>query len=295
MVQIKADLGSENMNQQTPQRKGEMVSEAGLPTFFIVGAMRSGTTSLHSYLRSHPDIYLHLKEPHFFDGKFERGLEWYRTLFAEASAAEAVGESTPTYMYSDLALGRMREVVPNARLVAMLRNPVERAYSHYWMNRAREKESRTFEEAVQAEIDAGPETTTHYIDFGLYKRHLDRVCSFFDRSALHVELMEDLQGEPGATYERVCRFLEVDPLFRPPNLGQPVNSFVTFRSVAGRRMAKRLPRPLKKVVGRLNAQKGAYPAMSNEMRSTLGDYFSEPNRELEAFLGRSTADVWRVA
>lgn len=283
-----------NVNQQTEHREGEAASHAGLPTFFIIGAMRCGTTSLHSYLRSHPDIYLRFKEPHFFDGRFERGLDWYRSLFAEAADAKAVGESTPTYMYSDLALQRMHQVVPNARLVAMLRNPVERAYSHYWMNRAREKENRSFEEAVRDEIDVESETPTHYLEFGLYKRRLDHVHSIFGRDALHVELTEDMKRDPAETYERICRFLDVDPLFRPPNLGQPVNSFLTFRSVAGRRMAKRLPRPLKKVVGKLNAQKGAYPPMSNEMRSTLTDYFSEPNRELEAFLERSIADAWPV-
>jgi hypothetical protein len=279
------------MNSQ-PQREIDAATEARLPTFFVIGAMRSGTTSLHSYLRSHPDIYLHLKEPHFFDGKFERGLDWYRNLFAEAADAKAVGESTPTYMYSDLALTRMREIVPEARLVAMLRNPVERAYSHYWMNRARDKENRSFETAVSTEIEGGAETGTHYVDFGLYKQHLERVSSIFDRSALHVELLEDMQREPAAVYERICGFLGVDSSFLPTNLGQPVNSFVTFRSVAGRRVAKRLPKPLKKVVGRLNAQKRTYPPMIDDDRALLDDYFSGPNRELGAWLGRNLDGVW---
>lgn len=269
--------------------------QSGLPNFFIIGGMRSGTTSLHAYLRDHPGVFVQRKEPRFFDGYYERGLDWYKDLFTGAGPTQTIGEGTPTYMYSDLALRRIREVVPNALLIAMLRDPVERAYSHYWMNRAREKETRTFEEAVDAEVKAGPSATTHYVDFGLHIKHLTRVCSIFDRSALHVELLEDMKNEPLLTYERVCAFLNVDSSYRPVNLGQPVNSFVTFRSVAGRRLAKSLPKRVRNVVGKLNVKKQSYPPMSDEARSFLNEYFAQPNRALAEWLGRPLTDVWSSA
>src|SRR5437764_7156012 len=108
-----------------------------LPNFFIIGAMRSGTTSLTRYLNAHPDVFVAPgKELHFFDQRFDRGLDWYRDCFERAAGQRAIGEATQSYMYDAEAMTRLAVTVPKARLLAILRNPVDRAWSHYWLNRA---------------------------------------------------------------------------------------------------------------------------------------------------------------
>ncbi|MGH2777937.1 MAG: sulfotransferase family protein [Actinomycetota bacterium] len=268
-----------------------------LPTFLIIGSLRCGTTAMYSYLREHPEVFVNRKEPHFFDLNFEHGLDWYRSLFEGSDGFRAVGEGTPMYMYVDRALTRIAEVLPHVRLLMMLRDPVDRAYSHYWMERTREREERSFDVAVRAEIGSGSGEVegTPYLGFGRYAEHLGRVCSVFDRSALHVEILEDMERDPGSTYARVCRFLGIDDAHRPDNLGKQVNAFLTFRWVGGRRLAKKLPGRLRRTVGKLNAKSESYPPMSVDTRALLEDYFTEPNRRTAAWLGRDLSELWPSA
>src|SRR5947208_14127778 len=102
-----------------------------LPDFLIVGAMKAGTTSLAAWLRAHPDVFMPpQKEIHFFDAQWERGVPWYADQFAGAPEGALVGEATPAYMVTTAFLDRMASVVPNARLLVVLREPVARAWSH---------------------------------------------------------------------------------------------------------------------------------------------------------------------
>ena len=133
-----------------------------LPTYLIAGTVRSGTTSLHRALRRHPEVFAPgEKELHFFDRQFDRGVGWYESLFADAPGTGPVGEATPNYVYDDHAVERMAGVVPDARVVVLLRDPVERAYSQYWMQRSAHHETLDFADAVAAEPDRltspGPE------------------------------------------------------------------------------------------------------------------------------------------
>ena len=108
-----------------------------LPNFVIIGAQKSGTTSLSYYLQEHPEIYVYPKEIHFFDdrdGTYEHGLEFYSGFFAESQGAKAIGECTPCYIYAEQPPERMYEAIPNAKLILIARNPVDRAYSNYWKN-----------------------------------------------------------------------------------------------------------------------------------------------------------------
>jgi hypothetical protein len=261
-----------------------------LPTFLVVGAMRSGTTSLYRYLQAHPQVHMPRKEVHFFDRRFDLGLEWYRSRFEGWAGQPAVGEATPTYMYDPVAVERMAAVVPGARLVAMLRNPVDRAYSHYWMERARGREARSFEAAVEAELAGdGPD----YLARGAYLEQIRRLVDTFDRSHVHVALLEDLQQAPARTYAEVCRFLGVDDGFRPADLGRPVNRFVQFRSMRVRAMRRSLPEALRigRIVGRLNARPGGYPPIDPALRVRLVARFEPERAALAALLDRDL-EVW---
>lgn len=275
------------------------LSRRGLPNFLVVGAMRSGTTSLIRYLRSHPQVFLapH-KELHYFDFNFGEGTDWYRGNFEGASDERAVGEGTPNYMYIAEALPRIAELIPNARLIAILRDPVERAYSHYWHNRAVGREELDFGPALDAEAGRIASDDPHaraywsYVDRGRYARQLEAICALFPREALHVLLFDDLRETPGDAYRSVCGFLGVDEDHVPPELGTAVNSFVAFRSRKLRSLTRRLPKSAGRVVGRLNARDESYPPMPEEIRASLSDRFREDNAALAAWLGRDLTS-WR--
>src|SRR4051812_20619515 len=120
-----------------------------LPTFVILGTMRGGTTSLVRYLGEHPDVYVApQKEVHFFDEHFELGVEWYEAQFEGRGDARQFGEGTPAYLYGDIAMQRLKQILPETRLIVSVREPVERAYSHYWHQRARGYETKEFVDAI---------------------------------------------------------------------------------------------------------------------------------------------------
>lgn len=269
-----------------------------LPNFLVIGAMRSGTSSLRHYLSVHPEIFMaSVKEVHFFDRHFDLGVEWYRSHFADARSSSAVGEATQTYMYDERALPRMADVLPGAKLIAILRNPVDRAYSHYWLNRALQRESLSFAEAVAAERDRladGDERARFrhsYIDRGRYERQLTTVCERYSREALLVVLFEELRDSPVTTYRTICRFLGVDEGFAPDDLGQRINMYTTFRSVKLRDATRGLPRPARNLVAHLNTKGSSYPPMEAGVRSLLLDTFRADNDALAEWLKRDLS-IW---
>jgi len=267
-----------------------------LPNFLIIGAMRSGTTSLANYLGSHPEIYVARdKELHFFDYRFDRGLSWYAAKFSQAKRGQAVGEASPTYMYVPECARRIADTLPNVKLLAILRNPVDRAYSHYWLERARTRESMDFESALAAESDRLSGSDRHrtdhysYLDRGRYLKQLEHVTTHVPRERLHVLLFEDLGADPAAAFKSVCRFLDVDDTYIPKNVGKVLNHFVTFRSVAVRGMYRRLPPLIRHALGRVNSREAVYPAMDPRTRARLVAHFAQMNDELGRWLGRDLA------
>lgn len=261
--------------------------------------MRSGTTSLARYLGIHPHVFMApVKEVHYFDWNFDRGVEWYRRQFADAGMAQAVGEATTSYMYDPQVPGRMAALLPDAKLLAVVRNPVDRAYSHYWQKRARGKEPLDFAAAIAAESDRLAQGDSRdaldysYVDRGRYQIQLARVTEHYPREALQVVLFEDLRDRGAETFQSVCRFLGLGDEFIPPNLGDPINRFTRFRSTGLRRMSAYLPGVLRKAVGKLNAANDDYPPMDPAIRRRLLAIFEAENAALEAWLG-SDLSVWR--
>jgi hypothetical protein len=264
-----------------------------LPTFLVIGAQKSGTTSLIHHLAGHPDVLAVTEEVHFFDRHYSRGIDWYRDRFEGAENARAVGESTPDYMYVRDVPRRMAEYVPGARLIAILRDPVARAYSHYWHARTRGWERNSLAEALAAEGPRMAEARDErargrfaYVDRGRYLRQLQHVCEHFPREALHVLLFEDLRDRPTEAVRSVYRFVGVDDSVAPPDIGRVRNRFVTFRSMRLRKPIRSLPRPLRRVAARLNIRYVRYPPMPTEARERLRAEFAEGNRELASWLGR---------
>ena len=257
-----------------------------LPNFLVVGARRSGTTSLVRYLGEHPQVFVApQKEVHFFDTHFDRGVAWYESQFADSEGAVAVGEGTPRYMYLESAPARMASVVPDASLVAVLREPVERAYSHYWQNRARGIERRPFADAVAAERSDPAGDRHAYLDRGRYIAQLQRLEQHFPRDQLHVLLFDDLRDRPREAYAAVCRFLGVDDVV-PDLVGAALNRYHDVRSVTARRVAARLPSRLGDALHRLNRAQPGYPPLDADLRAELAGVVAEDNAALSRWLGR---------
>lgn len=244
--------------------------------------MRSGTTSLYRYLGAHPEVFMAPKELQFFTDHFSRGVDWYRAQFAAAGTALVLGEATADYLARQSAMSRVAATLPDAKLVASLRNPVDRAWSHYGLLRTRGREHRTFEVALDEEMAALQEhgfaaSGVFYLSHGLYDVHLERALGLFDPTRLHVSIFERMAHDPATSYRALCAFLGVDTSFVPGNLGEPVNAFVTFRSVGLRRLTQRLPDLLARPLARVNTRRDvAPPQLEDGLRRRL-EAFYEPH------------------
>jgi hypothetical protein len=255
-----------------------------LPDFLIIGAQKAGTTALYSYLREHPAIAgPPWKEVSFFDRHFWRGDAWYRGHFpnrlylrrvrARAGVEPIVGEASPSYVFHPLAPQRVAALVPDVRLIVLVRNPVDRALSHYHHEVALGREPLPFEDALEQE-DARlegelermlePRYFSHawwnftYRARGRYAEQLERWLEIFPRERLLVVPSEDLLDRPAETYGQVLDFL-----------GAPPHELGSYPRVFER----------------------AYAEMNPRTRSELCDHFAEPNRRLYELVDRDLG--WR--
>jgi hypothetical protein len=180
-----------------------------LPDFVIIGAQKGGTSFLYYLLTRHPLVEpAARKELHFFDQPehFDNGAEWYRRCFPRLSSKDGqrsiTGEATPYYMFDPPVAERMAEVVPQARLIALLRNPVDRAYSHYQMQVKRGTEPRSFEEAIEQQHSS-------YVSRGIYVDQLLRWFEFFSKEQMLILKSEDFFERPVETLKVVLTFLDL--------------------------------------------------------------------------------------
>ena len=197
--------------------------------FFVIGAGKAGTTSLWHGLSGHPQISTPLdKERGFFtsDDRYAKGLAHYvKKAFPHAAPGDKLGTVTPGYMSGvperlDMIITRMAAVVPDAQLVALLRDPIERAVSHFRDGlRSRPGVETTFDEHVRRLIAArGGLPETWLIQHGCYGRILARYLETFDRDRLLVLFTDDLEQRPRELYRRLFAFLGVDESYEPPDL-----------------------------------------------------------------------------
>jgi hypothetical protein len=259
-----------------------------LPTFLLVGAQKSGTTTLAHDLAAHPEIDMEEREVHYFDRFADRDLGWYAAQFT-GEGAKAIGESTPEYLFLPEVAPRIAEALPGVSLLVILRDPVDRAYSQYWHNHARGHEVLPFGEALAAEAErvAGASATARarwsYAARGMYAEQLHRLFGHVDRARVHVLLLDDLVSDRARTLSSVYRFVGVDESFTPPPVRR--NPYYEFRSQRLRRPIRRLPVPLRRVALRLNQRAAAYPSMAPETRAALVERFRAPNAALAELLG----------
>jgi hypothetical protein len=248
-----------------------------LPDFLILGAQKAGTTALYAYLRRHPGITgPSWKEVSYFDRHYARGPSWYRGNFPNVLRARGalVGEASPSYLFHPLGPERVKELLPEAQLVVLVRNPIDRALSHYHHEVALGREPLSFEHALAAEeqrLDGEEERLrsdpryfsrawwSHtYKARGRYAEQLERWLAVFPREQLLILPSEELLDEPECTHAQVLEFLEAPP-----------HRLDSYPRVYERR----------------------YEGMEPGTRAELEAYFAEPNRRLYELLGRDLA--WR--
>jgi hypothetical protein len=251
-----------------------------LPDFLILGAQKAGTTALYAYLRWHPQIMgPSWKEVSFFDRHWRRGERWYRGQFPNRLRTGAtrrrdgdvlVGEASPSYLFHPAAPQRVAKLLPDVKLIALLRNPTDRAFSHYQHEVALGREPLAFEDALDreeertsGEVDrmlVDPSYFSHawwdhtYRARGLYAEQLERWLAVFPRERVLVIPTDDLAVNPAETYARTLEFLGAAP-----------HELDEYPRVFGRR----------------------YEGMAPGTRKALNAYYADPNRKLYELLGRN--------
>lgn len=254
------------------------------PDFIIIGAQKGGTTSLYRYLIQHPCVApIYIKEPHFFDIFFHKGIGWYRAHFPTSVEKYYVeltrkhdfitGEASPYYLYHPLAAKRVAKTLPHAKLIVVLRNPVDRAYSHY-QHQLRQPgvEPLPFEEAIEAETKrlAGEEEKIlrdeKYVSFnhrhysylarGTYIHQVPAWMDLFPKEQILILKSEDLYTKPGTIVEQTLDFLHI-----PNGIQGQQKDYKPFNEAK-------------------------YEPMQPETRAKLIEYFKPLNARLYDYLGR---------
>ena len=199
--------------------------------FSVIGAQKSGTTTLFKYLAEHPSIYVPPeKEVPFFSNNdyYKKGWEWYlNRVFGDAPKDMVWGKVTPQYMCYQQVPERLFSEMPNVKCIAILRNPVERAYSHYRMGVGRGYESHSFEECIQAQLSLkaltesrlNPTRTNSYIIWGEYGRIISGYTQHFPIEQILILYTESLEHNPKDLLMQIYNYLAVEP-FQPKGIGQ---------------------------------------------------------------------------
>lgn len=244
----------------------DQAAKSASPKFLILGQAKAGTSALFQYLSEHPNMVPPLvKEPQYWSQNFCLGQEWYQSIFPRLpeDCDRFTGEGSVTYLVNPAAPKRVSEAMPKMKLIVLLRDPVSRAYSEYWMNRRVGRTDETFEEAVTLEMqrvpvcpldppgEGEPQIPMGYLVRSAALPFLKRWLEHFPSSQLLVLRNEDMARDLPETMRRVCRFLEV-PSFVPLD-------------------PKR-------------HNEGRYSAISEELRCKLTDWFEPHETALEKFL-----------
>jgi hypothetical protein len=297
------------------------------PNFFIVGAPKCGTTALYSYLGEHPEIFIPdtsgtmetvlggKKELHFFgrDLKFNRPTtEEYLAYFSNVQNEKRVGESSVFYLYSKTAAQEIKEFSPSAKIIAMLRNPIDMLYSwHSQLLFWGDEDLSDFKVALQVEGDRKkglkcPKRHDHpiecffYRDLANFTEQLQRYFTLFDRENIHIIIFDDFKKDVAQTYCETLRFLGVDESFQPEF--EVINSNKSIRNKALQDFVRRPPSTLRKIskilipqglrqsfrtnLLRFNIQKESRKPLDLELRRQLQLEFAFEVEQLSKLLGR---------
>jgi Sulfotransferase domain len=268
------------------------------PNLFVVGAAKAATTSLWRYLQAHPDVFMaRIKEPHFFSRGGVNGIpvakteEAYLALFARAGGAAYRGEASVSYLWDPEAAEVLERWAPDARILISLRDPVERAYSHYWTHVRIGTERRTFREAVDAELEGRHDVLSvppPYVSRGYYAEQVRPYLELFEH--VLVLFFEELVADVRGSMRTVFEFLGLD--VRPADRIRPVVHYpfaVPRNDLARRLLGRRALRGLAAFRGPRQRALMQYrkPELEPATRALLREHFALHDERLRALLGRS--------
>lgn len=270
-----------------------------LPNLIVIGAMKSGTTSMHHYLGLHPEIFMpQQKELKFFtvENNWHKGLEWYQSWFS--GQAKIFGEACGAYTKYPTYTGvpeRMHAVIPHAKLIYIVRDPVKRAVSHWLHNYLKRREDRPITEALR-NLEGNP-----YLDCSKYYMQLELYLKVYPEDNILVLTLEALKKHRRPTLQRVFRFLEVDDTFFCPEYSTVFNQSAAkkrrsktrmfFSKLWGRSQLKRLvPAHVITWYNSLSLSKVDMPVLDEQLKQRLADHLEDDVRRLRAYTGYKFED-----
>jgi hypothetical protein len=275
-----------------------------LPNFVVIGAMKAGTTSVYHQLRQHPQVFMpETKEPNFFTAEHNWGLgvEWYERLFDAAGDAVARGEASVSYTlypnFGDVPR-RIHQVIPDVRLIYLVRHPVDRAISHLWMDM---RQGNPVSDPEQALLER-----PRFVNMSRYNMQIEQYLEFFPREQMLVVKSEDLRSDRARTLERILAFIGVDPALMPLEVASEWNRGDQERSRRGidrtvrrvpayRALANASPDALRRLKRRVMAKEtAARPVISRATRVELEDRVRDDVRRLHTHMAPSF-DGWGIA
>ena len=313
------------VSQDEPGHIAMSVTPATAFHVIIGGTIKGATSSLFSYLADHPEVCAsRIKETFFFSrdygGQPEADRERYARLFDCSDDHRVLLEASPNYLgFTENVAPRIRKLLPNARLIFVLRNPVERFYSHYRFSRSKfdlpeQMSIEEFYDRCREYSDGGfdpaqtdiRERSLRALEIGRYGKHLRRFYDVFDAAQIKVVFFDDLRTEPVRFMTEVCDFIGIDPgFFRNYAFERHNVTFAVRRKILHRlvmianrllestlRRRPRLKRQLVEIYRRLNQGRDGNGGMSDEMRQALRGYYADSNRELASMLQGSQLPPW---
>jgi hypothetical protein len=310
-------------------RNKTAIQDMILPNFLMIGAAKSGTSAIYRQLRHHPDVFMsHIKEPSFFalqghdlhfagPGDMDalgacavNNLDEYSRLFEAGRGAAVVGEASNIYLYSPAAPRAIKEMLPNVKMIAVLRDPVERAFSAYLMMLRDGRESLPLDQALEQAEDRAEKGWTYFWQYqrlGLYAKQLKRYFELFPREQILTLLYDDFLINPADFMDRVCTFLGVEPwtfsnikanVSRDPTKWRTVRSsllrdVMNVDSGLKRVVRKAVPRRMFNRTGAaIRRMNMAVPRLDAPTREKLVAYYQEDMAELERLTGHDLTR-WR--
>ena len=293
------------------------MQKAALPNFFVVGTGKAGTTSLYHYLRQHPQIYMSpVKEPCYFaseiraqnrDPTLDRHIpsgplvsEWedYGRLFKDVEAETAIGEASAAYLWSETAGGNIASCIPDARIIMILRDPSERAFSQYLHQLAVGLIRSTFREHLERCMRNDDRKVSVYyplLEVGLYHRQVKRYLEQFPQNNIRIYWYEEAWGRPDRFLADLFQFLAVDSTFCPDtslkSLERKVPRFAAINCAAKRFhithwLKEVIPSRLRPPISKLLFRKDRALTMDAKDRRYLIDYYREDVTKLASLLNR---------
>lgn len=303
-----------------------------LPNFFIVGSAKSGTTSIYNYMKQHPEIFMSpIKETHHFstdidntkfrpdyaanlnlnidawlDGDQKKEIfhafvkDWnkYKKLFKQAENQKAVGEVTNSYLYSSTAAKNIHDKFPEGKIIMILRNPVERAFSHFLMDMKSGRESGSFINALKRDMAKpmkGWGISNVYFEIGLYYEQVKRYLEVFPKEQVKIILYDDYRKDAPTVLKEICEFLTIDSGFAF-EFSKEHNKAMLPKSAAVTLMMKQkglknfvkdfFPKSLKKSLKKIFFTEKNLPKLSTDDRKYLVELYKDDIQDLSKLINR---------